>query len=163
MPRKYTRYGINRQYRRNPSRKRNPFPYRLPFVPDYRTNPFDSPDAFMSNTSARRNWEKLAKGLLEGAQNRALDRQSRGYLYNRSSQDAHMSDVAQKRKGRSWTANKAGKLVVGKAISYAITGPYLEKNLDRRSYAAIKEGMRVWPAKGPEAAVWAAMRQFVTS
>ena len=115
----------------------------------------------MSNPSALRNWEKLTKGLLEGAQNRALDRQSRGHLYNRSSQDTRIT--GQKRKGRSWTANKAGKLVVGKAISYAITGPSLSKSIDRRSNAAIKEGMRVWPAKGPEAAVWAAMRQFVTS
>ena len=175
MSRKYSRYGINRQYRRNPSRKRNPFPYRLPFVPNYRTNPFDSPDAHMSNLAAIRNWEKLTKGLLEGAQNRALDRQSRGHLYNPSSQDAQLDMVGQKRKryqvgrnrdhkrSRSWTANKAGKYVVGGLAKYVLTGPYLSKSVDRRSYAAINEGMRVWPARGPEAAVWAAMRKFVTS
>lgn len=162
MSRKYSRYGINRQYRRNPSRKRNPFPYRLPFVPDYRANPFDSPDAHMSNVAALRNWEKLTKGLLEGAQNRALDRRSRQYLYNPSSQDAYMSDVAQKRKA-TWSANRAGKYVVGGLAKYVLSGPYLSKSVDRRSYAAINEGMRVWPAKGPEAAVWAAMRKFVTS
>lgn len=71
MSRKYTRYGINRQYRRNPSRKRNPFPYRLPFVPDYRTNPYDDPDAGISNSDLRR-YRKALNDVLMGAQKRRL-------------------------------------------------------------------------------------------
>lgn len=160
MPRKYTRYGFNRQYRRNPSRKRNPFPYRLPFVPDYRANPFDSPDAGVSAATASR-YRQVVEDLVIGAQKR-MNRKRRepGYMwpYRSSSQDARIT-----KSGRSWTANKAGKYVVGGLAKYVLTGPYLSKSVDRRSYAAINEGMRVWPAKGPEAAVWAAMRKFVTS
>lgn len=54
MPRKYDRYGINRQFRRNPSRKRNPFPYRLPFMPDYRINTKDDPDYDVSAATSSR-------------------------------------------------------------------------------------------------------------
>ena len=150
MSRNYTRYGINRQYRRNPSRKRNPFPYRLPFVPDYRSNPYDSPDAGVSAATASR-YRQVVEDLVIGAQKRQQKAR-----YHPRSQDAAIT-------GRSWSANKAGKYVVGGLAKYVLTGPYLEKSVDRRSYAAINEGMRVWPAKGPEAAVWAAMRKFVTS
>jgi hypothetical protein len=31
MPRKYDKYGFNRQYLRRPCTRANPFPYRLPF------------------------------------------------------------------------------------------------------------------------------------
>lgn len=54
MPRQYDKYGFNRQFRRNPSRKRNPFPYRLPFMPDFRLNPFDDPDYDVSAATASR-------------------------------------------------------------------------------------------------------------
>ena len=36
MARKYDRYGLNRQFRRNPTRSPKFFPYRLPFQPDFR-------------------------------------------------------------------------------------------------------------------------------
>jgi len=36
MARKYDRYGRNRQFRRNPTRSPKFFPYRLPFLPDFR-------------------------------------------------------------------------------------------------------------------------------
>ena len=36
MARKYDRYGRNRQFRRNPTRSRKFFPYRLPFQADFR-------------------------------------------------------------------------------------------------------------------------------
>lgn len=36
MARKYDRYGRNRQFRRNPTRSRYFFPYRLPFQNDFR-------------------------------------------------------------------------------------------------------------------------------
>ena len=36
MARKYDRYGRNRQFRRNPTRSRKFFPYRLPFQNDFR-------------------------------------------------------------------------------------------------------------------------------
>lgn len=36
MPRKYDRYGRNRQFRRNPTRSPKFFPYRLPFLADFR-------------------------------------------------------------------------------------------------------------------------------
>lgn len=36
MPRKYDRYGRNRQFRRNPTRSPKFFPYRLPFLVDFR-------------------------------------------------------------------------------------------------------------------------------
>ena len=45
MARQYDRYGFNRQYRRNASRKRNPFPYRLPFTPGFSTRAHHDPDA----------------------------------------------------------------------------------------------------------------------
>lgn len=38
MARKYDRYGRNRQFRRNPTRSRKFFPYRLPFQDDFRLN-----------------------------------------------------------------------------------------------------------------------------
>ena len=37
MARKLTRYKVNRQYRKNPTRSRVFFPYILPFQPDFRT------------------------------------------------------------------------------------------------------------------------------
>ena len=157
MSRKYTRYGINRQYRRNPSRKRNPFPYRLPFVPDYRTNPYDSPDAGVSAATASR-YRQVVEDIVIGAQKRMNNKRR----FEPWKSPSGLSSSSSKR-SRSWTANKAGKYVVGGLTKYVLTGPYLEKSVDRRSYAAITEGMRVWPAKGPEAAVWAAMRKFVTS
>lgn len=36
MARKYDRYGRNRQFRRNPTRGRRFFPYRLPYQNDFR-------------------------------------------------------------------------------------------------------------------------------
>ena len=171
MSRKYTRYGINRQYRRNPSRKRNPFPYRLPFVPDYRTNPYDSPDAGVSAATASR-YRQAVEDLVIGAQKR-MNKKRRFEPWESPSGLSQSSPLKRKRdqigrnrdhrRKRSWTANKAGKFVVGSLAKYVLTGPYLEKSIDRRSYAAINEAMRVWPARGPEAAVWGAMRKFVTS
>jgi len=38
MARKYDRYGRNRQFRRNPTRNRRFFPYKLPFQADFRLN-----------------------------------------------------------------------------------------------------------------------------
>lgn len=38
MARKYDRYGRNRQFRRNPTRSRRFFPYRIPFQADFRLN-----------------------------------------------------------------------------------------------------------------------------
>ena len=84
MPRKYTRYGFNRQYRRNPSRKRNPFPYRLPFVPDYRTNPFNDPDAGVPAATASR-YRTVIADLLSSAQFR---NQPQKRKYSAASQDA---------------------------------------------------------------------------
>ena len=35
MPRKFDRYGLNRQFKRKPVSKRTPFPHKLPFVDDF--------------------------------------------------------------------------------------------------------------------------------
>jgi len=35
MARKFDKYGYNRQYKRKPASKRNPFPHSLPFIDDF--------------------------------------------------------------------------------------------------------------------------------
>ena len=64
MPRQFDKYGFNRQYRRNPSRKRNPFPYRLPFLPGFGTNPYADPDNNVSAATASR-YRQVIRDLLE--------------------------------------------------------------------------------------------------
>ena len=70
MPRKYDKYGFNRQFRRNPSRKRNPFPYRLPFMPDFRLNPFDDPDYDVSSATSSRYRQAIDELLSKHGQKR---------------------------------------------------------------------------------------------
>jgi hypothetical protein len=69
MARQFDQYGFNRQYRRNPSRKRNPFPYRLPFVPGFGTNPYTDPDHNVSAATASRYRQVIRDLLDQHAQN----------------------------------------------------------------------------------------------
>ena len=85
MPRKYDRYGFNRQYRRNPSRKRNPFPYRLPFMPDYRINPYDDPDYDVSSATSSRYRTVIKELLSKHGQFHLKSKRPRDWNYTNSS------------------------------------------------------------------------------
>lgn len=60
MARKLTRYKVNRQYRKNPTRSRVFFPYRLPFQRDYRLVTDDGTEVSAA-TSAR--WRRVVADI----------------------------------------------------------------------------------------------------
>ena len=85
MPRKYDRYGFNRQFRRNPSRKRNPFPYRLPFMPDYRINQRDDPDYDVSAATSSRYRKVIDEMLSKHGQFHLKSKRPRDLNYTNAS------------------------------------------------------------------------------
>lgn len=60
MARKYDRYGRNRQFRRNPTRSRNFFPYQLPFKNDFR---LITPDAMEVSASTSARWRQVVRDV----------------------------------------------------------------------------------------------------
>lgn len=70
MARKFDRYGRNRQFRRNPTRSPKFFPYRLPFVSDYRL--LDGNGTEVSAATASR-WREVVRDITRGE---SFDRQS---------------------------------------------------------------------------------------
>ena len=66
MARKYDRYGRNRQFRRNPTRSPKFFPYRLPFLPDFRL--MSGTGTEISAATASR-WRAVVKELTQNARN----------------------------------------------------------------------------------------------
>ena len=70
MARKYDRYGRNRQFRRNPTRSRKFFPYKLPFLNDFRLVRGNGTEVSAA-TAAR--WRQVVRDITRGE---SFDRQT---------------------------------------------------------------------------------------
>jgi hypothetical protein len=81
MVRKYDRYGLNRQFRRNPTRSPKFFPYQIPFQRDFRLKltgdrPFSSYQASKWRDAvreARGRTERRAQAVLDKRDARVMD------------------------------------------------------------------------------------------
>jgi hypothetical protein len=63
MARKYDRYGRNRQFRRNPTRSRRFFPYRLPYQPDFR---LITPGGTEVSAATASRWRQVVHDITRG-------------------------------------------------------------------------------------------------
>lgn len=63
MARKYDRYGRNRQFRRNPTRSRKFFPYRLPFMNDFRIIQGNGTEVSAATASR---WRQVVRDITRG-------------------------------------------------------------------------------------------------
>lgn len=70
MARKFDRYGRNRQFRRNPTRSRKFFPYRLPFQRDFQLMS-DKGTELSAATASR--WREVVKDVTSGKRGREYD------------------------------------------------------------------------------------------
>ena len=109
MARKYDRYGRNRQFRRNPTRSRRFFPYRLPYQNDFRLITSGGTEV-SAETAAR--WRQVVADIT-GPKKRKYD-QFEDDGYHQFQQ--HTQTPVKKYKGAKIAAGIVGASVLGDAV-----------------------------------------------
>ena len=91
MPRKFDKYGFNRQYLRRPCTRANPFPYRIPFDDGFSTRA-------LVYTMATRPSTKVKSNVLAASLTRSLrSRETRASPYGKRMKLSEVAAIVEKR------------------------------------------------------------------